>query len=80
MLRFAVAAALLISVVPTAQAWCESNCRSLCAKTSKNAASCIAQHNCAQYAGFKCASAQKVNERASNYNAGMRIPADTPRR
>jgi len=47
------------------QAWCEQNCVTLCKKIygGAGAAPCIAQYECSQYAGHKCASAAYVNAR-----------------
>lgn len=56
------------------QAWCEQDCRSLCAKTAAKdgatPAQCVQQYNCAQYAGRACAGPAVVNARAAAYQGG----------
>jgi hypothetical protein len=64
-----------VSVPASAQAWCEQDCRSLCAKTSASPADCIAHYQCSQYAGRPCAGAAAVAARAKQYNRSGGAPA-----
>jgi hypothetical protein len=55
---------------PASAAWCESDCRDLCAKTGANVASCAAQYSCSKYPAAPCAGAAAVNARAAQIRGG----------
>jgi hypothetical protein len=65
-ITIALISLLAASTAADAQrAWCERNCVTLCKKIygASGAGPCIAQYQCSQYAGKKCASSSYVNAR-----------------
>ena len=67
LILFTTVAAFLPSIdkAQAQGAWCEANCKALCAKIygRAGAAECYARIPCANYAGKSCAPASVVNAR-----------------
>jgi hypothetical protein len=66
---------------PTAPAWCENDCRSLCAKAAARGGftteSCIAQYSCSKYPASPCAGPAAVDARAAQTQGGARSGSST---
>jgi hypothetical protein len=56
----------------SARAWCENDCRSLCAKVAASVESCVTQYSCSKYPANPCAGPAAVNARAAQIQGGTR--------